>query len=86
MPMAEADAIALVMRLYIRRLEKAADWKRRALDYADRAVSANEVLEASQREFLGELGAAAERSAQAMTNDATALRIVLSKAGAVFEA
>ena len=48
-----------------------------AAEFEERALSADEVLAAAQREFLINLGMSAQRSAKAMREDAEALTTLL---------
>ena len=73
-----ADAIARLERMRERRLEKAQAYSDVAAEYEARAISADEVLHSHQRDFLIELGMAAQHSAKTMREDAEALDLVLS--------
>lgn len=72
-----ADAVSRIERLRIRRIEKADAYTDVAAEYEARALSVDEVLSASQREFLTTLGMAAQRNAKTMREDADALTLVL---------
>lgn len=71
------DAIARLERMKERRIEKARTYTDVAAEFEARAISADEVLNANQRDFLIELGAAAMRSAKTMRDDAEALDVLL---------
>jgi hypothetical protein len=73
------EALARVRKLAERRREKAQAYSDAAAEYEARALSADEVLSAVQREFLVSLGVNAQRSAKAMADDAEALEIVLGQ-------
>lgn len=77
-----ADAIARLERMRERRLEKAQAYSDVAAEYEARAISADEVLHSHQRDFLIELGMAAQRSAKTMREDAEALALVLEQLAA----
>lgn len=72
-----ADAVSRIERLRIRRIEKADVYTEVAAEYEARALSVDEVLNASQREFLTSLGMTAQRNAKTMREDAEALTLVL---------
>ena len=72
------EAIARVTKLAERRREKAQAYAVTAVQYEERALSADEVLTSMQRDFLIQLGMGAQRSAKAMAEDAEALEIVLA--------
>lgn len=73
------DAIARVTKLRDRRLEKAQAYADAAAEYEARALSADDVLAATQRQFLIDLGLNAQRSARAMREDAEALSALLER-------
>jgi predicted transcriptional regulator len=72
------EALARVRKLAERRREKAQAYSDAAAEYEARALSADEVLSAVQREFLVSLGVNAQRSAKAMADDAEALEVLLN--------
>ena len=74
------DAFDRMNRLGERRLEKADAYRNVAAEYEARAISADEVLHSHQRDFLIELGLAAQRSAARMMDDAEAIILVLEAA------
>lgn len=76
-----ADAIARLERMRERRIEKAQAYCDVAAEYETRAISADEVLHSHQRDFLIELGMAAQRSAKTMREDAEALGLALYAIG-----
>ena len=75
--MSPEEARIRVQKLAERRREKAQAYADAAAEYEQRAISADEVLSAVQREFLVSLGMQAQRSAKAMAEDAAALELVL---------
>lgn len=75
--MSPEEARIRVQKLAERRREKAQAYADAAAEYEQRAISADEVLSAVQREFLVSLGMQAQRSAKAMAEDAAALESVL---------
>lgn len=75
--MSPEEARTRVQKLAERRREKAQAYADAAAEYEQRAISADEVLSAVQREFLVSLGMQAQRSAKAMAEDAAALELVL---------
>lgn len=75
--MSPEEARIRVQKLAERRREKARAYADAAAEYEQRAISADEVLSAVQREFLVSLGMQAQRSAKAMAEDAAALELVL---------
>ena len=79
--MTAEEAVARVVKLLLRRVEKAQAYADAAAEYEQRALSADEVLSGVQREFLVSLGVQAQRSAKAMQDDAEALDVVLGLAG-----
>lgn len=79
--MTDEEAAKRVTALASRRREKAAAYIEAAAEYEARALSADEVLSATQREFLVSLGVQAQRSAKTMSDDATALDSILAQAG-----
>jgi hypothetical protein len=71
------EALERVRKLAERRREKAQAYSDAAAEYEARALSADEVLSAVQRDFLVSLGVNAQRSSRAMCEDADALCILL---------
>lgn len=75
--MTHDEAVEVCRKLAARRREKAQGYANAAVEYEQRALSADEVLSAGQREFLINCGLGAQRSAQAMARDADALEALL---------